>query len=232
MMQTVLSFSGGRDSAIAAVELGRTSGITLVTVSSGHLHGVSNVHERLHELACILPPETPWLRIRSVELPLQDLNARTCLPCQCVYAATALAVARHIGANQIGFGYAAYQSSWPEQTPDAIDALRTALAGAGIQLVLPVHRLSSKEGAKLKLQSLGLSADALEQKCSKQVNHETLSSEALAEQVQRWMHLLSESFRSVRYTDLEILEHCTLGSLPPRRKVIALSIAASHRATK
>jgi hypothetical protein len=61
-----------------------------------------------------------------------------------------------------------YQERWVEQTPYAIGRLREVMAENGMQLVLPVSDVGSKEEAETELRKSGLSACSLELKCSRQ----------------------------------------------------------------
>src|SRR3546814_19775209 len=75
----VLMFSGGRDSALAALRL-IASGIQpiLVTISSDHLFGIQAVRDRLNEMRDLLPEGTRWLRIRSEERRVGKECVSTC----------------------------------------------------------------------------------------------------------------------------------------------------------
>jgi predicted subunit of tRNA(5-methylaminomethyl-2-thiouridylate) methyltransferase len=60
----LLMFSGGRDSTIAAVRLAkRFTDLTLVTVSSDHLVGISAVKRRIEQIKPHLSSESEWLQV-------------------------------------------------------------------------------------------------------------------------------------------------------------------------
>jgi hypothetical protein len=212
----VLMFSGGRDSSIAAVRLahgGRPP--TLVTITSDHLFGIDKVKQRLVELACHLPASTRWLRIvQPVDLATDtSFYEQTCLPCHHAYVVVATAVARSMNAQRLAFGYAGYQSDWPEQTPLAVSRLRAVLADYGIELDLPVADLASREQAEQELEALGLSPGSLEQKCSRQVTNLALDETMLRAQISLWEGAIRRSMDKLDRISAAIIEEATLGSL-------------------
>lgn len=216
---TVLMFSGGRDSTLAALRLAASGrAITLVTISSNHLVGVVNVKRRLLELAQHLPGDTVWRRIQQ---PLSEAAfgaafSKTCLPCQHDYALAGAVVARELGVGRLAMGYASYQNDWPEQTQLATTELSSVLAEFGIGLDLPVYDLTSKEAAVAELEENGLSTQSLEQKCIKQVFNVALSDNDLKIHVAHWANTLRKSLNS---SDIKvnILEEERLGCLEPLR---------------
>ncbi|WP_293826855.1 hypothetical protein [uncultured Brevundimonas sp.] len=202
-------FSGGRDSTLAALELARASKpITLVTITSNHLIGSNRVTARLKELAPHLSPQTKWFRLRQpVNLGVDvSFYEKTCLPCHHAYVATAGAVARLLGCKTIAFGYASYQSDWPEQTPAAIASLRRALGVAAINLELPVWELASRDEAISLLTQSGLSGNSLEQKCLQQIRNVKLDPDRLSEQITLWEQAITASLRDNPSVELDILE--------------------------
>ena len=216
---TVLMFSGGRDSTLAALRLAAIRRkITLVTVSSDHLLGVANVKRRLAELEQHLPAGTVWKRIQQPrsEATFGAAFSRTCLPCQHDYALAGAVIARELGLNRLAMGYASYQGDWPEQTPLATTELSSVLAEFGIELVLPVYDLDSKKEAIAGLEQHGLSSQSLEQKCIKQVLNIALNDDDLKVHVAHWIKTLRESLLSTNIS-VNILEEERVGCLEPLR---------------
>ena len=185
----VLLFSGGRDSTIAAIRLANSYQLTLVTVCSGHLSGIEQVEKRLSELSRHLPADTEWLLIdQKTEITESSgLQPYTCLPCQLAYVVTGIKVAKLLGSKTVALGYTAYQSTWPEQTDTAVTALRSTLAGIGIDLILPVQDLQAKEEVIQELNRIGLDSASLEQKCARQKFHVELDAAALQREVGLWV---------------------------------------------
>ena len=214
--QCVLMFSGGRDSTLAALRLhDQGYRLTLVTVSSDHLFGINAVRSRLREIRKILPADTEWRMIRQPEELRTDTSfyEKTCLPCHHAYVVVATAVGMFLNARALAFGYATYQNTWPEQTPMATTRLREVLFGVGIQLLLPVYDLASREQAQNELEGHGISRDSLEQKCVRQVNNVELSDEKLSEQIALWERAIKASLSVLRLVEINTLETKTLGEL-------------------
>jgi hypothetical protein len=212
----VLMFSGGRDSTIASIRLHEEGyGQTLVTVTSDHLNGINLVRRRLIELRQLLPPTTKWLQLRQPKtLPgTQHFNPRTCLPCHHAYVTLAGRVLRQTEATALAFGYAQYQNSWPEQTPMAIESLTRVLSRHGVTLLLPAYSVASKSEALQLLTSYGVSTEALEQKCVKQVFNITLPEDQLRKEVQQWESAIGASLEDQTLQSLEVIEQTTLGDL-------------------
>lgn len=211
---SVLMFSGGRDSTLAALRLVK-EGLrpTLVTISSNHLFGIEAVRARIDEMAVHLPVNTRWIRIEQPTNLATDTSfyKQTCLPCHHAYVVVAAAVARNVGARQLAFGYTRYQNNWPEQTPLAIASLRTVLSEYEIELQLPVADLASSEEAQAELTRAGLSTKSLEQKCSRQVTNVTLSPEALSAQISLWEAAIRRSMGSIDHIAGRILEEKVIG---------------------
>ncbi|MEK7529467.1 MAG: hypothetical protein AAB570_00940, partial [Patescibacteria group bacterium] len=182
----VLMFSGGRDSTLAALRL-HEAGLkpTLVTVTSDHLVGINNVRARLRELKHLLPSDTGWIHVDQPKNLFADKTFyhKTCLPCQHAYVVVAAKIAKSLGGRSIALGYASYQGGWPEQTELATARLKSALNNYGINLLLPVYDLKSKDDAIHHLKRYGLSDAALEQKCQQQVHNITLSQDLLVQQI-------------------------------------------------
>jgi hypothetical protein len=212
----ILMFSGGRDSTIAAARLNeRGERVTLVTVTSDHLIGIERVHRRLRELARLLPPETPWIRVRQPEALKADTSFYdyTCLPCHHAYAVVAASVARIMRARRLAFGYAAYQNDWPEQTPLAVCRLSAVLAHHGIELILPVYDLSSRENALSELMARSLDPESLEQKCLQQIRNIALDANRLAQQVGLWEAAIETSMAASPPVEIEVLTLTTVGAV-------------------
>ena len=214
--QCVLMFSGGRDSTLAALRLhAQGYKLTLVTVSSDHLFGLDAVRERLREIGRILPPDTRWLRVRQPEGLRTDTSfyEMTCLPCHHAYVVVAAAVAMYLGAEILAFGYAGYQSTWPEQTPMAICRLKEILRREEISLILPVYDLSSREEALDELKGHRISQDSLEQKCMQQINNVTLTDEKLSKQITLWERAIGASLSNLSLVEINTVENTTIGAI-------------------
>jgi hypothetical protein len=122
----VVMFSGGRDSTIAAARLSKAgSELCLVTISSGHLVGIDRVRRRIQEMSSILAPSTRWLHVKQPTELKTDTSfyEMTCLPCHHSYVVASSVLAFRLAIPKLAFGYAAYQSAWPEQSPIAISRL-------------------------------------------------------------------------------------------------------------
>ena len=208
-------FSGGRDSTLAALRLldsYRT--LTLVTATSDHLVGARAVRQRLHELAPLLPPATKWLRVRQPPTAnARSFTAPTCLPCHAAYASLGVMVAREEDAHAIAFGYAGYQSTWPEQTQYAVTTLRGVLGEQGLSLEVPVYDLDAKDAAIAELISRGLSPLALEQKCTQQQLNVELSQSALHDEIGLWASSIRDTIASVLRRPLDIIERASIQDL-------------------
>lgn len=212
----VLMFSGGRDSTLAALRLHEAGcSPTLVTVTSDHLVGINRVQERLLELKRILPADTVWLHVGQPQNLFTDKTFyhKTCLPCQHAYVVVAVKVARLIGGRSIALGYASYQGDWPEQTTLATGRLKSVLNGFGIDLLLPVYDLQSKEDAISEMKRRGLSDASLEQKCVQQILNVKLNKALLMQQVTGWGSAISDSLNNLDGIELKTNQTCTLGEL-------------------
>jgi hypothetical protein len=215
----VLMFSGGRDSSLAALRLAASGPApTLVTISSDHLFGLEAVRIRLRELRRFLPGSTRWLRIDQPRQLATDTSfyEQTCLSCHHAYVVAAAAVGRSLGATRLAFGYTGYQSDWPEQTPLATGRLGAVLADYGIRLELPVFDLTSREEVQAQLERAGLSPEALEQKCSRQVTNVKLDDVRLAAQIALWENAIRCSMDALDTIPMAIVEDTTLDRLDVR----------------
>lgn len=212
----VLLFSGGRDSTIAAVRLScHFEKLVLVTVTSEHLIGIASVRRRLGELKSHLPKTTQWLHvIQPTTMPGDQLfRAQTCLPCHRAYAAIGATVAKRFKANSVAFGYTKYQSTWPEQTPFAIQRLAFVLTTCGIGLELPVYDIASKSEAIAELSKYGLTIEALEQKCLRQQFNVALDPARLEKEISAWEQATVQSMAVLSQLQIEIVSEFPLGEL-------------------
>ena len=212
----VLMFSGGRDSTLAALRLheqGYT--ITLATVKSNHLFGINQVRQRLRELRTIIPTDTQWMTIRQPEELRTDTSfyEMTCLPCHHAYVVVSVALAHYLGTRYLAFGYAGYQNTWPEQTPLATSRLRSVLAQHGIELLLPVYDLLSREQVETVLSSYGVAPQSLEQKCLQQVNNVELSTPKLSSQISLWEQAIESSLRNLSLIETDPIEIYRIGEI-------------------
>jgi hypothetical protein len=207
--KSILMFSGGRDSTLAALRMCKLGlAPVLVTVSSWHLTGIARVRQRVQEIDRCLTASVPWLVVRQPEDLRTDTSfyERTCLPCHHAYVIAGAAAAAKAGVNILGFGYAGYQASWPEQTPLAAKRLSSVLNRHGIELVLPVYDLDSRERAIEELTARGLSTEALEQKCIQQVTNLALDSGRLNEQIDLWERAIDISMAALATIEIEVTE--------------------------
>ncbi|WP_420403556.1 hypothetical protein [Nisaea sp.] len=214
--QCLLMFSGGRDSTLAAVRLAQAnSPIRLITVTSNHLIGIENVRIRLKELSRHLHPETEWIHVHQPLDLKTDVSfyEQTCLPCHHAYVVVSAAIARWYKAKRLAFGYAGYQSDWPEQTPLATSRLKHVLARHGINLELPTYDIATRAAALKELEKLSLSTDALEQKCSRQVTNVSLSPDRLEQQVALWESAIDKSLTSLEQIPIYEIEKDIIGNL-------------------
>jgi hypothetical protein len=205
----LLMFSGGRDSTLAAVRLGQAGrNLTLVTITSDHLVGIDRVKTRLGELAEQIRQPLRWLNIRQPLDLATDTSfyERTCLPCHHAYVVVSGVVAKSLGIEHLAFGYAAYQSGWPEQSALATARLSEVLSRHGITLELPVYDISTRELAVSELKRFGLSAQSMEQKCLLQVSNVTLDAVRLRAQIDLWEQAINQSMRRLDRIAIEIIE--------------------------
>ncbi len=212
----VLMFSGGRDSTLAALRLSRQQyRLLLLTVTSEHLSGIHSVIRRLNEFRLKFPTRATWLHVvqPSHLVPEMKTGHRTCLPCHAAYSGLGLRFALDNNMSNIAFGYTGYQSTWIEQTPQAIEILRRSLRAHGVDLLLPVSDLPSKADAIRELRLAGLTPDALEQKCLVQQLNNTLPSDELTTELHRWSQALEQVFRHGRYGDIHVVQRVTLGPM-------------------
>lgn len=212
----VLLFSGGRDSTIAALRLASAGrSLALTTVTSAHLVGIDAVRRRLTELQTHLPDSTEWIHVSQPEQLAvgSKLLAPTCLPCHLAYVTIGVELAKEVNAKTIAFGYAGYQSSWPEQTKEAVDTLHAILAEQGIELLLPVYDLHSKEEAMTLLSQHNINPAALEQKCTQQQRNITLPTVALQNEIANWGAALRAALNKSANQRLKIRTRASLRTL-------------------
>lgn len=207
-------FSGGRDSTIAALRMHQVGTVPiLITVSSSHLIGIERVRKRVSELERFLGIGVPWVIVRQPTELRTDTSfyEQTCLPCHHAYVVAGAAVAAKASFQNLAFGYASYQSAWPEQTPYAIERLSAVLSRHGIRLSLPAYDLVSREQAIKELSVRELSTEALEQKCVQQVNNVKLDHARLTQQVDLWESAIHASMASLSAIDIEVVEVASTG---------------------
>jgi hypothetical protein len=213
---TVVMFSGGRDSTLAAMRLHLLGvPVTLVTVTSAHLVGIESVRRRLTELLQHLPGDTRWLLVQQPEELRTDTSfyEQTCLPCHHAYVVASAALAGWLGARRLAFGYAGYQMDWPEQTPLAVARLADVLARYDIKLELPVYDITSRAAVVAELEGFGLSPDSLEQKCLRQVTNVALPEARLRQQIELWEAAIDRSMQALDVIQVEVIVESTLRSL-------------------
>ena len=206
----VLLFSGGRDSTLSAVCLAKKYRyIYLTTVQSIHLHGIENVYLRLEELQPYLRGKCTWELYRKIEnLPINSLKITTCLPCHAYYIALVqnLAIAKNI--KNISLGYVGYQNCWEEQSEYAKEALRKYVKEIGLNLVLPVESITEKDEMKQQLKILGLTENALEQKCLKSAFNVHLKDSEIKDQVDAWIDSIKDTYNLIRDNyDLTLIDN-------------------------
>ncbi len=161
----VLLFSGGRDSTLAAIRLARSfSRIVLVTVKSPYMTGLNILNSRLEELKGILSVRCDWMLVPEKRLPRDQASSEDlgCIGCHFAYFASGYSVARQFSCDSIACGFVAYQNSWVEQTPYAVERLRALMSEYGSTLLLPVAELRSKAEVQAELATYGVTKDSLE----------------------------------------------------------------------
>ncbi len=205
----VLLFSGGRDSTLAAVKLAKVyPKLILVTVTSTHLSGIEAVRNRLKELKRYLPDDTEWYCIKQPTDLCTDVSfyEPTCLPCHHSYVVVGVLIAELTGTNNVAFGYAGYQSTWPEQTKLAIDRLAGLLESYYINLILPVYDICDADAMRHDLIKLGLSPNALEQKCTRQITNIELAQETLNKEIDDWTIAMNQTLSARHNIKIDITE--------------------------
>jgi hypothetical protein len=85
------------------------------------------------------PKRRPKPKIKRSDPAQSERFIEDTLPCHHAYVVVSAALAKVIGTRRLAFGYAGYQSTWPEQTPQAVSSLRRVLARYDIVLELPVY---------------------------------------------------------------------------------------------
>jgi predicted subunit of tRNA(5-methylaminomethyl-2-thiouridylate) methyltransferase len=210
---SIVMFSGGRDSTLATIRLAQEKlNLTLVTVSSDHLVGIDQVKVRLAELSRLLPATTEWIRIKQPTELRADTSfySQTCLPCHHAYVVVGAAIAKKLAADSLAFGYVGYQNTWPEQTPTAVASLRSITERHGIKLLLPVYDIANRNQVIQELVGAGVQSNALEQKCSLQVKNIALNAEQLIAQVALWEKAITKSIAMIDEIEISIIERAPL----------------------
>jgi hypothetical protein len=141
------------------------------------------------------------------------LQAPTCLPCHCFYAATGIFLAESLNADSLAFGYTGYQSDWPEQTPYAIECLTRIIASRRIHFLLPVIDIVSKIEAVAELARYHLSTEALEQKCSQQQSNTSLEFPRLKEEIAAWEKALHLTLEELDKKGIEVIAESFFSNL-------------------
>ena len=192
----LLLFSGGRDSTVSAVLLSNEFDyINLITIKSVHLLGIKDVYKRLEELHPLLKNKCTWELYEKIEtIQLKNLKVTTCLPCHAYYIALLQQLAVSKGIKNISLGYVGYQSCWEEQSEIAKKALKKYFKEIGLNLILPVEKISNKDNIKNKLREYGLTENALEQKCLKASFNVPLNSSDIKDQVELWISSIKEIY--------------------------------------
>jgi hypothetical protein len=214
--QPVLLFSGGRDSTLAAArttEQGES--LHLVTVVAEHLCGIDAVERRVDELTGSLGPKSEWWVVRQPRSSQSFGQAfsRTCLPCQHDYLLVGANLLRSLKSDRLLLGYAGYQSDWPEQSPEALEILRSLASEFEIRIDFPVYDLKTKEQTIDELEARNLSAQSLEQKCIRQINNVKLGREELSEHLVNWERWLRYNFARVSELEIEVVSRTAIGGV-------------------
>lgn len=212
----LLMFSGGRDSTLSALRLHKLGfKLTLITVKSDHLFGMSAVHTRLRDLSRTLPTDTPWLAIQQPSQLRTDTSfyEMTCLPCHHAYVVIAAALTLRLRTPHLAFGYTGYQNTWPEQTPLATSRLRDVLRRHQIDLHLPVYHCQTRQEVIAELRAFGVTTASLEQKCIRQVNNIELSESRLTAQINLWEQAIEESIKHLQLIDINSDNALSIGDI-------------------
>jgi hypothetical protein len=209
----VLLFSGGRDSSLAAIRLAKLfDRLVLVTIMSPHMSGLGKVYARLDELKRVLESRCEWMLVGETRLApggIGDLNLG-CIDCHFGYFLTVHSIARQIGGACIACGFVRYQNAWVEQSPYAVESLSQVMRDHGMELVLPVADIASKEEAEAELRASGVSVKSLELKCSRERADPGLTGKPLREIVDNRIAALNAALRtkSAAVEPLEIIQLC------------------------
>lgn len=210
----IILFSGGRDSTLTTVySAEQFHHLSLVTIKSVNLTELENVYKRLKELQPLIHDKSSWELYKKIEtIPLKRLKKITCLPCQAYYVALAMCLCKDRNIPILGVGYVGYQKCWEEQSDYAKESLRNYLRKKNIELYLPVENINSKEEAKRRLASFGLSEESKEQKCLKAKFNQTLQDTEKREQIDEWIpaietiyNLLQDKYFTTRIDIIEDL---------------------------
>lgn len=174
--QTVLLLqSGGRDSAIAAINLLEQGfNVTAVTFSANAIHHIQKPRKRAIEISKNFSNYS-WHMVDfgrweqslkcDVAKSIDEDIPRSCLLCALSKITAAISICNQMGYNKIAMGYAEYQNDWAEQTPYAIELQKTELKKHGIELILPAKDIASKAEASTTLSANKLSPCSLENPC-------------------------------------------------------------------
>jgi len=167
--------SGGRDSTLSVVRLLEAGyGVVACTLAASAVDKVEIPKRRAQELstkytnyAWNMIDMTEWDEaIKSwVAERIPEPLPKSCLLCALSKITAIIPLCSERGIGKICLGYTQYQASWAEQTPYAIELQERYLQARGLDLLLPVRDLASKNDARSELLASDLSVDALENPC-------------------------------------------------------------------
>lgn len=172
---TLLLQSGGRDSAAAAISLLEAGNKVLgITLSANAANKIELPQQRAIELSrqyknygWMMVDFTDW----DVEFKLgvsKQLSAelpKSCLLCALSKITAVIPYCHKNGIKKLAMGYTEYQSSWAEQTPEAIRLQTEYLNRHGIEFILPSMRYKAKQDVERDLIAKELSSNSLENPC-------------------------------------------------------------------
>lgn len=205
--------SGGRDSALAAINLlDKGVNVLAVTFSVDAKLNIEAPRKRAIEISkksknydWYMVDFTNWENdfkkhvsdSIDIELP------KSCLLCALSKITATMYIGKKIGCHSIALGYVDYQNDWSEQTPYAISLQKEALDKRGFELLLPACDTSSKGEAENSLIVAGLSSNSLENPCciSKWGTHD-VSDELIKQSI-----LFAFEYFDEHKPKIEIVEH-------------------------
>ncbi len=171
----ILLQSGGRDSAVACVNLlekgNFVQAITFVTAGKRQIgvpmQRAEEIKAEHQHYAWAAIQYADWENAIKSCLPsaLASSLPRSCLVCAVAKVTAVMKLSAHIGVNRIAVGYTEYQNEWAEQTPRAVSVQKELLEERGYELLTPVSSLNSKEQAQAFLTKKQLTPSALENPC-------------------------------------------------------------------
>lgn len=212
--QTVLLLqSGGRDSAIAAINLlekgFNVAAITFSAYAAQHIKKprkrAIEISENYSNYSWNMVEFGKWENALKNDVTglIDDVMPRSCLLCALSKITAAISICNKMGYNKIAMGYADYQSDWAEQTPYAIKLQKNELEKHGIELILPAQDISSKTEAITTLSTNKLSPDSLENPCCiSKWGTQPVSDDLIKQSID-----LSFAFHSKNNPELEVVDH-------------------------